>query len=430
MINKPNSSISAVATRPFRFLGDSTVTGVIAKNFFIGIVTLGIYRFWARTNLRIYFWHNTTILGEPLEYTGRGIELFIGFIIAMIILTPILALVSLAEVFFEPGSISYFAALGAGYGLAVMLAPIAIYRAYRYRLMRTSWRGVSGGLDGSAVRFLVISLGWGAISALTLGLAIPWSRWAKLRYVGNAMRFGTAAFKCKGSVGPLFKRWLLVWLPLPAVGLSLIALFMAFYGLAEDMPFDPKPLKGDESDELQRIIGEIRRVFAAMAHSPGFRPAAGAIALVIIAALLVSLVAYAAYGQAEQRRFLNNLSLMTMSFRSSLDVRRLVVIFIKGWLFKLGLLLVVPLMLYFTFTWLLFSTLFFLGGIILVVLLTLSLLFQLVTIGYVQQATLQHVVDTLEVTNIDDLQRIVQAPRPEQRFGEGLADALGAGSGV
>jgi uncharacterized membrane protein YjgN (DUF898 family) len=52
-------------------------------------VTLGIYRFWLATDMRRFLWSHTQIGGETLEYTGRGIELFLGFLIAIAVLVPI-----------------------------------------------------------------------------------------------------------------------------------------------------------------------------------------------------------------------------------------------------------------------------------------------------------------------------------------------------
>ncbi|MGZ0189619.1 MAG: DUF898 family protein, partial [Alphaproteobacteria bacterium] len=44
------------------------------KTTFLTVITLGIYRFWAKTRLRSYFWSRLTLNGEPLEYAGSGLE--------------------------------------------------------------------------------------------------------------------------------------------------------------------------------------------------------------------------------------------------------------------------------------------------------------------------------------------------------------------
>ena len=71
------------------YLRKPGLVGIVVKNLVLTVITLGIYRFWARTRLRRYFWSNITISGEPLEYTGTGRELFVGFLIALAVLLPL-----------------------------------------------------------------------------------------------------------------------------------------------------------------------------------------------------------------------------------------------------------------------------------------------------------------------------------------------------
>ena len=52
-------------------------------------VTLGFYRFWLLTDIRRHLWANTLVGGDAAEYTGRGKELLIGFLVALAILVPV-----------------------------------------------------------------------------------------------------------------------------------------------------------------------------------------------------------------------------------------------------------------------------------------------------------------------------------------------------
>ena len=56
------------------------------------VVTLGIYRFWARTRLRRYIWSSIMPGGDSFEYTGTGLEKFLGFLIALVFLAVYLGL--------------------------------------------------------------------------------------------------------------------------------------------------------------------------------------------------------------------------------------------------------------------------------------------------------------------------------------------------
>ena len=111
------------------------------------MVTLGIYRFWLATDVRRFLWSNTEIAGETLEYTGTALELLLGFLIAIAILIPVyagffLAALDLGMIGKLSGVIA-FAALG-------VLGQYAIYRARRYRLTRTIYRGLRFHQEGSA----------------------------------------------------------------------------------------------------------------------------------------------------------------------------------------------------------------------------------------------------------------------------------------
>ena len=75
--------------------------GILVVNALLGMVTLGIYRFWARTRLRQYFWNSIEIDGDLLEYTGRGLELFIGFLIVVAVLVPLVIAYQVLSVFLQ-----------------------------------------------------------------------------------------------------------------------------------------------------------------------------------------------------------------------------------------------------------------------------------------------------------------------------------------
>lgn len=57
------------------------IFGIWIKNFFLSLITLGIYRAWAKTNMRKYTFSSFQIDGSRLEYSGKGGELFKGFVV-------------------------------------------------------------------------------------------------------------------------------------------------------------------------------------------------------------------------------------------------------------------------------------------------------------------------------------------------------------
>ena len=47
---------------------------LLLRNLLLTIITVGIYRFWAKTRVRQFFWRHTKLLGDRLEYLGTGGE--------------------------------------------------------------------------------------------------------------------------------------------------------------------------------------------------------------------------------------------------------------------------------------------------------------------------------------------------------------------
>ena len=114
-------------------------------NAILKIVTLGVYQFWGKTEVRKRIWSAVRIDGEPLEYTGTGMEMFKGFLFVFaIVLIPAL-LIPLVLVFAAgPNSPALVIYQLVAYVVFLYLFGVAVYRAQRYRLTRTRWRGIRG----------------------------------------------------------------------------------------------------------------------------------------------------------------------------------------------------------------------------------------------------------------------------------------------
>jgi uncharacterized membrane protein YjgN (DUF898 family) len=191
------------------------------KNTVLMIFTFGFYRFWAKTWVRRYFWNNIRITGDSVEYVGQARELFIGFLIAIAILFPFATVYELFSALFLGASDWAQAAWSLVYVLAIFsLIQVAIYRAFRYRLTRTTWRGLRFGLDGSVISYVLLAFGWSLLTVFTLGIAFPWMRVALMRYRINKARYGSTKFEFDGSGRALIGVWLINYVILIAAAVS------------------------------------------------------------------------------------------------------------------------------------------------------------------------------------------------------------------
>ena len=173
---------------PVSFTGERRqFFGLLARGAALELVTVGFYRFWLATDIRRHLWSHTEIDGDAAEYTGRGKELLLGFLFALAILVPIYLAYLLVSIEVERVK---------GFGsLPLLLAfyafgQFAIYRARRYRLTRTIWRGVRFWMDGSGWAYAGRALLWGVLVILTLGLALPWREAALERYKMQHSHYG------------------------------------------------------------------------------------------------------------------------------------------------------------------------------------------------------------------------------------------------
>ena len=182
------------------------------------VVTLGIYRFWARTRLRRYIWSSIMLGGDSFEYTGTGLEKFLGFLIALVFLAVYLGLlqVVLSFVGFNLwGAISsepnlpkdMLMQMVATYatGLAVMpLIFFAQYRARRYMLSRTRWRGLRFAMDAAALGYVWRALLYYGMSLVTLGALMPLATFRLEKYMTDRMWYGDAGFEQEGQWTALY----------------------------------------------------------------------------------------------------------------------------------------------------------------------------------------------------------------------------------
>ncbi len=289
-----------------RAVGDD-LGPIVWRGLFLTIVTLGIYRFWYRTNLRRWYWRNTIVDGDGLEYRGTPKELFIGFLIALAVTLPLYFAGALTALFIASETAGNLVTLG-GLLLLGTLAQYGAYRARRFRLTRTVWRGLRFDQTGSPWRYAGQSLLWGAATLLTAGLALPAFRRAlEAMKIANT-RFGSAEGRFSTPLGGLMLRWAPIWLLL----FLLVLTGLAAFGVAAEAP-----------------EGSLRQLRAA---GLGIASMVGAVAAFF--------ALWPLYRAAEFRLFTAGSALGPVKFRSDLGAAALYGMYIRFGLVALSLLAV------------------------------------------------------------------------------------------
>ena len=191
------------------------------------VLTLGFYRFWMSTNLRRYYWNAVQVMGDPFEYTGKGLEKLLGFLLALVILAVYLTFVNLILAFLGLANFDDPVALQIMINLSFLaslpLIYFATYRAWRYILSRTRWRGIRFGMDQAAWAYTWRAMGLTLLTIVTLGFLYPYQHFKLTKFMVDRTWFGTLRFQQGGAWTELLGYW--AWI------FAIIAVVAVLFGI-------------------------------------------------------------------------------------------------------------------------------------------------------------------------------------------------------
>lgn len=194
---------------------------VFLVNLLLRIVTLNIYHFWAKTRVRRYLWSQLSFDGERFEYTGQGMELFLGFLKALGVLILIgigVGILATLLAMIDP-SLTVVSIVIVYLGF-LFLVGVGIYGAWRYVLSRTRWRSIRFAQAGSAYKYGALMLGYTLLTVITLGFYMPFMRNELNNYMLGNMYYGNERVEYFGKGKDLFGRYIMSFLlTIPTLGL-------------------------------------------------------------------------------------------------------------------------------------------------------------------------------------------------------------------
>jgi uncharacterized membrane protein YjgN (DUF898 family) len=238
--------------------------GLSLRNGLLNIITLTLYRFWGKTEVRRRLWSSAYLNGEPFEYTGHGKELFLGFLMAVLVVgAPFLVVVAGAQLLGPMGALIILPL----YLFLIVLLGFGRFTAFRYLASRTTWRGVRFQLTGSPLKYgwkflgymllTVISLGWFAPAAQRR-LAAP--LWGGLRFGDRPMAFDLEAARRQKVYGAFALSWI-------ALMIGYFVFTAAIFSMA---PGAVKPGGAPSLGDIGAIYGlfGIFALYAAVVYAP------------------------------------------------------------------------------------------------------------------------------------------------------------------
>ena len=404
-----------------RFLGQRrSYWRLLIRGAALLMVTLGIYRFWLATDMRRFLWSNTEIAGEALEYTGTALELLLGFLVAIAILIPVYAGFFLAAldlgILGKSSGIIAFAALG-------VLGQYGIYRARRYRLTRTIYRGLRFHQQGSAWVYALRAMLWWIITALTFGLAYPFQIASLERYKMRNTFYGDLAGSFEASGFALFVRGLPMWLLLFA---PFVLAARGFMGAVDWKALTDALAQGGD-DVMSKIEG----------GNPGLGAAIVFAMLMAGASITLAALLYPAFQTVVLRWWSSGLRFGDIKVRSRLRMRHLYGAYARfvgyAMLFSVAMGIVGALVLVPMGVAVNIGKVATAGQIAATLVLLVGYVITVLGFSTIYRATVllslwQVGMESLHLSGLSALEKVKATGRPSSALGEGLADALNVGS--
>jgi len=408
-----------VSAGAVQFLGKETAYWRLRiKGAALLLLTLGLYRFWFATDVRRFLWANTEIAGDTLEYTGLATELLVGFLFAIAILVPLYTAFAIGALELTP---RMSAVVVAGFAVVTLLGEFALYRARRYRLTRTVFRGVQFDQHGAAWRYAVCALVWWSLAIVTLGLAYPWAQASLQRFKMKHTCYGDLEGAFVGTGAALFVRGLPMWLAVAG------PIMFAVFALATLIDWNTLNVAVAQGDQA---------TLAFIETSSGFRRGIGIAFLCLALAAVTAVLLYPLFQTVSLRWWISGLRFGEIAVTSRLKTGQVYRVYLRFLLFLFLLTLATAVA----------------GSVCLFIVSELvgprhdsalaELLATIITVGlYVVIAlgasTVHQVVVTFslwrlglqsaELSGVDVLNSVRAAGLPSSALGEGLADALGVG---
>lgn len=366
----------------------------------LGVVTLGVYRFWGKARIRRHVWAKVRVGEDGMEFTGTGLEMFLGFLLSVVVLAVYLAVVQVVlfavgiRFVFDPQNDMEELAQGVSFLLSFMaLLPLllfAVFRARRYKLARTRLRGIRFAMENAAGGYALRGMLYLGLTVLSLGMLWPLMTFRLEAYMTERTWYGDARFRQGGTWTGLYPAYAHVLAGLALVGAAVALAVADEGGLAA-----VAAVVGVVWGMVGLILYRVRAFAYLMAHKEmdgglGFRaePRAGAVVwLYVKGALIVGLLGSVASGM-----IFAPMGMLFAGMETASDLVKLEIVVMGAALYLL-----------------------------------LLAVFGALSLVFISQPILGHFVESVTVTGIQALERVRQRAADGGADAEGLADALDMG---
>ncbi len=178
---------------------NSEYIGLRIINNILTVLTLGLYYPWSKAANSKYLYSETEFMETRFVFHGTGKEMFKGFLKAIGIFIGLYVILIVFFLLKLPilGVLIYFISI-------FLMIPLIIHSSNKYRLSRTSWRGIHFGYRGILKEFMKLYFVNILLTAITAGIYSSWMQVNISSFIRGNSRFGNIEFKFIGKGLDLF----------------------------------------------------------------------------------------------------------------------------------------------------------------------------------------------------------------------------------
>jgi len=172
-----------------------------AVSLCLSLFTLGIYSAWGKVRKRRYLYAHTRVGSSGFEYRANPVAILKGRAIALLLFGGF----AVSGHFLPAAQLAFVA-------LLLLLAPWIVVASSRFNARNSTWRNVAFAFDGTIREAAKVLLAFGAIALVTFGIAYPWWRMRRARFIVARHRFGATPFQADMLAGGFIVAYLLALL--------------------------------------------------------------------------------------------------------------------------------------------------------------------------------------------------------------------------
>ena len=184
---------------PMQFTGRGSEYFVIwIVNIALTLVTLGIYSAWAKVRTLRWFYGHTLLDNQAFSYLATPMQILKGRLIALAALVAYYAA-------------SYFAPMLAVALLVAFLiaTPWIVVSSLRFHARQSAYRGLRFDFTGSVGEAVRIYVGLSLLTIPTLGLILPYLAYRQVKFIAEHTVYGQTAARYQGTAKPFWGVYLL-----------------------------------------------------------------------------------------------------------------------------------------------------------------------------------------------------------------------------